>query len=575
MTCLLPLPPTCDLPAGASGVELLTDCMNNYFTRVISMIRSFQGDVIKFAGDSMIVAFLPTEEEVAQAAREAGGDPGDPGKDYGLQAATLRCTQCAHMLAMQLGHMRMKLNGQVEPVRKGVGMLREDSTAVVSGMNGLSTMHLAAAVMSGSPRTMPANIVAMNSGAHALMYSSGAAMGPSHLMQGFESLEQEDAAPATLAGALAPGPSSGDAADGPGGLRMPSAIKRRPASAMVPGGKKLDAMLGAFRRVATLARPASPAVTDASTSGGSGSNAVPLSPPLSQPQQQQRSTAAALLTASAAWFESGNSPGSKTATRSAASSAISPSGAAAARGSAKAAAGSGGDRSSAKVSAADAGQAANLFAGEGVSGLTTGSVSGSMWGGAEVGPSVVQRQMLLASRLNLPPPLHGGRSAAGGTAGGAGPSHPLAAPLLGGPGGFLASRDSASPPGSPAMSAAFANLAAGRRDSLDAVAAAGAGHAGGAGGSGGGRSTSPRPVGSITAVTSAPSPLARMARPTESWQSTLRSLASATLQPLSPGTGSPVSAQGQAGGGRHRTEAEGDALPPSPRNPLLTLLPER
>lgn len=35
---------------GTSGVELLTNCMNNYFTRVINMILAFDGDVVKFAG---------------------------------------------------------------------------------------------------------------------------------------------------------------------------------------------------------------------------------------------------------------------------------------------------------------------------------------------------------------------------------------------------------------------------------------------------------------------------------------------------------------------------------------------
>jgi class 3 adenylate cyclase len=50
--------------AGTSGVELLTNCMNNYFTRVMNMILAFDGDVVKFAGDSMIVTFAPSEQEV-------------------------------------------------------------------------------------------------------------------------------------------------------------------------------------------------------------------------------------------------------------------------------------------------------------------------------------------------------------------------------------------------------------------------------------------------------------------------------------------------------------------------------
>lgn len=83
-------------------MELLTTCMNNYFTRAINMIMAFEGDVIKFAGDSMIVLFYPSEVERRHA-------------DRGLRACTLRMTACAHQLATRLGHMRMKMNGQVEP----------------------------------------------------------------------------------------------------------------------------------------------------------------------------------------------------------------------------------------------------------------------------------------------------------------------------------------------------------------------------------------------------------------------------------------------------------------------------
>ena len=39
---------------GTAGVELLTNCMNNYFTKVISLISSFDGDVVKFAGGFLL-----------------------------------------------------------------------------------------------------------------------------------------------------------------------------------------------------------------------------------------------------------------------------------------------------------------------------------------------------------------------------------------------------------------------------------------------------------------------------------------------------------------------------------------
>ena len=103
--------------------------MNNYFTKVISLISSFDGDVIKFAGDSMIVAFAPNDmERSAAAASSATSLKGDEG----LKAATLRCAQCAHQLATHLGHMRMKMNGQVEPLNKvkNLAKLHTESSAL-------------------------------------------------------------------------------------------------------------------------------------------------------------------------------------------------------------------------------------------------------------------------------------------------------------------------------------------------------------------------------------------------------------------------------------------------------------
>lgn len=54
------------------------------------------GDVMRFAGDSMICAFLPTPEEAAS-------------QDRGLAAATLRSVQCAWNLAESLGKIHNAL----------------------------------------------------------------------------------------------------------------------------------------------------------------------------------------------------------------------------------------------------------------------------------------------------------------------------------------------------------------------------------------------------------------------------------------------------------------------------------
>ena len=60
------------------------------FGGVCAQIVSHGGDVMRFAGDSMICAFLPTPEE-------------EEAEDCGLAAATLRSVQCASKLAHDLG----------------------------------------------------------------------------------------------------------------------------------------------------------------------------------------------------------------------------------------------------------------------------------------------------------------------------------------------------------------------------------------------------------------------------------------------------------------------------------------
>lgn len=53
---------------GAEGAEILTDILNRYFTRMIGIIHSHGGQVIKFGGDALL-CFFPEEEFTAEAPR--------------------------------------------------------------------------------------------------------------------------------------------------------------------------------------------------------------------------------------------------------------------------------------------------------------------------------------------------------------------------------------------------------------------------------------------------------------------------------------------------------------------------
>ena len=67
----------------------------------MTQVYSHGGDVMRFAGDSAICAFLATAEE-------AGGE------DKGLAAATQRAVTCAAVLANDLGAPRPPVHGVLE-----------------------------------------------------------------------------------------------------------------------------------------------------------------------------------------------------------------------------------------------------------------------------------------------------------------------------------------------------------------------------------------------------------------------------------------------------------------------------
>ena len=62
--------------------------------QVIDLIELHGGDVVKFAGDSMICAFVPTSSEKQDS------------KDEGKRLATLRCVRCATQLSTKYGALR-------------------------------------------------------------------------------------------------------------------------------------------------------------------------------------------------------------------------------------------------------------------------------------------------------------------------------------------------------------------------------------------------------------------------------------------------------------------------------------
>ena len=67
---------------------------------MIDLVLLHGGDVSKFAGDAMLVVFVPIADERAAAAM-AGGEG-----DEGLRAATLRAARCVRELVERFGELR-------------------------------------------------------------------------------------------------------------------------------------------------------------------------------------------------------------------------------------------------------------------------------------------------------------------------------------------------------------------------------------------------------------------------------------------------------------------------------------
>ena len=86
------------------GVELLTRCMNSYFAQVIDLVLSHGGDIAKFAGDAMVIVFLPTQQE-----QEEDGDGG-------LGCATRRAAAAVKELVDTYGVMGMHASGEAVPI---------------------------------------------------------------------------------------------------------------------------------------------------------------------------------------------------------------------------------------------------------------------------------------------------------------------------------------------------------------------------------------------------------------------------------------------------------------------------
>lgn len=119
-----------ELSRRADGVEILTTSLNAYFERMIRMVHWYDGDVLRFAGDSMICLF---------AARKSDECPTDAAA---LTQAASRALCCAANLTAVYGNMMAAADGTVLPCPSSNLLGVIDRTAASSLKEQLSSVVL-------------------------------------------------------------------------------------------------------------------------------------------------------------------------------------------------------------------------------------------------------------------------------------------------------------------------------------------------------------------------------------------------------------------------------------------------
>ena len=107
---------------GSVGIERLTRSMNSFFSQIIDTVSMYDGDVIKFAGDALIIAFPVSPVEATSCSPNAVSNSDGDSEDRiekSIKMATLRAAICGKKLADCFGNMRIDPStGRLEPVHQ-------------------------------------------------------------------------------------------------------------------------------------------------------------------------------------------------------------------------------------------------------------------------------------------------------------------------------------------------------------------------------------------------------------------------------------------------------------------------
>ncbi|KAJ3174890.1 hypothetical protein HK101_010808 [Irineochytrium annulatum] len=90
---------------GRVGSEIVTRCVGSYMTAIVDVVLLYGGDVVKFLGDAVLVAFTPSAFPNANPEGAYGADPGSAA----MRAAVWRALACTLHVGSRHGRMRFRV----------------------------------------------------------------------------------------------------------------------------------------------------------------------------------------------------------------------------------------------------------------------------------------------------------------------------------------------------------------------------------------------------------------------------------------------------------------------------------
>ena len=98
---------------GQAGIDQLINCIDSYFSQIIEVVLAYKGDIIKFAGDALIIAFPVSLSDLERISCAGNRTDNETELEECLKISSLRAAACAKELAESIGVMKILKSGKL------------------------------------------------------------------------------------------------------------------------------------------------------------------------------------------------------------------------------------------------------------------------------------------------------------------------------------------------------------------------------------------------------------------------------------------------------------------------------